>query len=73
MKFALLNKTLINVLLSLSNRFSFSLTLIDSLDTILIMGDLEEFEHGVRLVIDNVEFDHDIIVSVFETNIRIVG
>jgi hypothetical protein len=37
------------------------------------MNDFDEFERGVRLVIDNVDFDHDIIVSVFETNIRVVG
>jgi mannosidase alpha-like ER degradation enhancer 3 len=53
--------------------FSFSLTLIDSLDSLVIMGDLDEFEHGVRLVVDEVHFDQDIIVSVFETNIRVVG
>lgn len=52
---------------------SFSVTLIDSLDTLVILGDLDEFEHGVKLVIDNVKFDHDIVVSVFETNIRVVG
>eukprot|EP00095_Tigriopus_kingsejongensis_P009960 maker-scaffold17_size721972-snap-gene-1.25 protein:Tk09960 transcript:maker-scaffold17_size721972-snap-gene-1.25-mRNA-1 annotation:"er degradation-enhancing alpha-mannosidase-like 3" len=52
---------------------NFSLTLVDSLDTILIMGDIAEFEHGVKLVIEHVSFDHDIVVSVFETNIRIVG
>ena len=37
------------------------------------LGDLDEFEKGCRLVIDNVEFDSDIVVSVFETNIRVVG
>ena len=57
----------------LSTIFSFSLTLIDSLDTLVIMNDFDEFERGVRLVIDNVHFDHDIIVSVFEVNIRVVG
>ena len=55
------------------NLFSFSLTLIDSLDTLVILGDLDEFERGVKLVIENVNFDHDIVVSVFETNIRVVG
>lgn len=53
--------------------FSFSLTLIDSLDTLVVMGDTQEFERGVKLVIDNVSFDHDVAVSVFETNIRVVG
>ena len=37
------------------------------------LGDLDEFEKGCRLVIDNVIFDSDIVVSVFETNIRVVG
>ena len=55
------------------NRFSFSLTLIDSLDTLVVMGDIEEFERGVRLVVDTVSFDRDVAVSVFETNIRVVG
>lgn len=49
------------------------MTLVDTLDTLVILGDLEEFEHAVRLVIKNVTFDSDIIVSVFETNIRMIG
>ena len=54
--------------------YSFTLTLIDSLDTLVVLGDLEEFEKGVKLVIQhNANFDHDISVSVFETNIRVVG
>ena len=52
---------------------NFSLTLVDSLDALVIMGDLEEFERAIRLVIDNVKFDYDISVAVFETNIRMVG
>lgn len=53
--------------------FSFSLTLIDTLDTLVILNDLEEFEHAVKLVIKDVNFDNDVVVSVFETNIRVVG
>lgn len=53
--------------------FSFSLTLIDTLDTLVVLGDLEEFEHAVKLVIDGVSFDNDVVVSVFETNIRVLG
>ena len=53
--------------------YSFTLTLIDSLDTLVVLGDLEEFEKGVKLVIQHANFDHDISVSVFETNIRVVG
>lgn len=52
---------------------NFSLTLIDSLDTLVVLGDIEEFDRGVRLVVKDVTFDHDLVVSVFETNIRVVG
>ncbi|XP_060521130.1 ER degradation-enhancing alpha-mannosidase-like protein 3 [Cylas formicarius] len=52
---------------------NFSLTLIDTLDSLVILGDLEEFEHAVKLVINDVTFDNDVVVSVFETNIRVVG
>lgn len=60
-------------LFSIDFFFSFSLTLIDALDTLVMLGDLEEFEHAVRLVIKDVSFDNDIVVSVFETNIRVLG
>ena len=49
------------------------MTLVDSLDTLVILGDLEEFEHAVKLILKDVQFDSDIIVSVFETNIRMLG
>ncbi|XP_062545403.1 ER degradation-enhancing alpha-mannosidase-like protein 3 [Armigeres subalbatus] len=52
---------------------NFSMTLVDTLDTLVILGDLEEFERAVKLVIKDVKFDNDIVVSVFETNIRMVG
>ncbi|KPI96086.1 ER degradation-enhancing alpha-mannosidase-like 3 [Papilio xuthus] len=52
---------------------NFSLTLVDSLDTLVVMGDFSEFNRAVRLVLRDVSFDHDIIVSVFETNIRMLG
>ncbi|XP_058820118.1 ER degradation-enhancing alpha-mannosidase-like protein 3 [Topomyia yanbarensis] len=52
---------------------NFSMTLVDTLDTLVILGDLEEFERAVKLVIKDVKFDNDIIVSVFETNIRMIG
>lgn len=52
---------------------SFSLTLVDSLDTLIILGDFEEFEDATRLVIRDVSFDKNIVVSVFETNIRMLG
>merc|ERR1719418_365133 len=52
---------------------NFSLTLIDSLDMLVVLGEGEEFEASVKKVIDTVNFDTDVVVSVFETNIRIVG
>ncbi|VDK48274.1 unnamed protein product [Anisakis simplex] len=52
---------------------SFSLTLVDTLDTLVVVGELDEFERAVRLVVNNVRFDSNLVVSVFETNIRMVG
>ncbi|XP_042885178.1 ER degradation-enhancing alpha-mannosidase-like protein 3 isoform X2 [Penaeus japonicus] len=52
---------------------NFSLTLVDSLDTLVVLGDIEEFDRALRLVVRDVGFDHDLVVSVFETNIRMVG
>ncbi|CEF62639.1 ER degradation-enhancing alpha-mannosidase-like protein 2 [Strongyloides ratti] len=52
---------------------SFSLTLIDSLDTLLILGNYTEFERVVDLILKTVDPDIDINASVFETNIRVVG
>ncbi|XP_023211642.1 ER degradation-enhancing alpha-mannosidase-like protein 3 [Centruroides sculpturatus] len=52
---------------------NFSLTLVDTLDTLVLLGDLDEFEHAVRLIIKDITFDNDVVVSVFETNIRMLG
>ncbi|KAH6584398.1 hypothetical protein BASA61_007485 [Batrachochytrium salamandrivorans] len=51
---------------------NFSLTLIDALDTAMIMDDVSTFSRMVDLV-RFVNFDQDVNVSVFETNIRVVG
>ncbi|XP_069039628.1 ER degradation-enhancing alpha-mannosidase-like protein 3 isoform X1 [Lepisosteus oculatus] len=51
----------------------FSLTLIDTLDTLVVLNKLEEFEEGVRRAIRDVRLDNDVVVSVFETNIRVLG
>ncbi len=51
----------------------YSLTLIDSLDSLAILGSWPRFEAAVRRVIREVTFDVDVNVSVFETNIRAVG
>ncbi|CAB1440959.1 unnamed protein product [Pleuronectes platessa] len=52
---------------------SFSLTLIDALDTLLVLGNETEFQRVASLLQDNVNFDIDVNASVFETNIRVVG
>lgn len=38
-----------------------------------VLGEIDEFEKAVRRVIEDISFDNDIVVSVFETNIRVVG
>lgn len=52
---------------------NFSLTLVDSLDTLVMMGDINEFEVAIKKIIKDLNFDTDIVVSVFETNIRMLG
>ncbi|KAJ8286416.1 hypothetical protein GJAV_G00039030 [Gymnothorax javanicus] len=51
----------------------FSLTLIDTLDTLVVLNKLEEFEEAVRKTVSDVRLDNDVVVSVFETNIRVLG
>ncbi|XP_028818966.1 ER degradation-enhancing alpha-mannosidase-like protein 3 isoform X1 [Denticeps clupeoides] len=51
----------------------FSLTLVDTLDTLMLLNKTEEFEAAVRRVVSDVRLDNDIVVSVFETNIRVLG
>ncbi|KAK8401751.1 hypothetical protein O3P69_001103 [Scylla paramamosain] len=52
---------------------SYSLTLIDALDTLAVMGNKTEFQRVVGLILERTNFDVNINVSVFETNIRILG
>ncbi|GBG26883.1 Mannosyl-oligosaccharide alpha-1,2-mannosidase [Hondaea fermentalgiana] len=51
----------------------FSLTLIDALDSLAVMGRYEAFYDSVDLVRRDVSFDRDVTVSVFETTIRVLG
>ncbi|KAJ3414305.1 ER degradation-enhancing alpha-mannosidase-like protein 2 [Chytridiales sp. JEL 0842] len=51
---------------------NFSLTLIDALDTLMVMGDKNMFKTAIKLV-SLIDFHQDVNVSVFETNIRVVG
>lgn len=53
--------------------FSYSLTLIDALGTLAIMGNYTEFQRVVDILTAKQDFDANINVSVFETNIRIIG
>ncbi|XP_038062230.1 ER degradation-enhancing alpha-mannosidase-like protein 1 [Patiria miniata] len=51
----------------------YSLTLIDVLDTLAIIGNSSEFKRAVSLVIDNVTFNQNSTVQVFESTIRVMG
>lgn len=42
----------------------YSLTLVDALDTLAVMGNASEFKRAVRLVVDNVSFDKPSTVQV---------
>ena len=46
------------------------LTLVDSLDTLAVLGNSSEFKNAVSLVIDYLNFDKDSTVQVFEATIR---
>jgi len=52
---------------------SFSLTLIDALDTLLVLGNKTEFAKVAKYLVKELDFDYDKNVSVFESNIRVVG
>lgn len=52
---------------------NYSLTLIDTMDTLVVLGDLPEFDRAVSKVVVDVTFDRDVVVSVFEINIRVLG
>ena len=55
------------------NLGGFALTLVDAADTLALMGEKEGFRHALNLIKHNVTFSNDIVVSVFETTIRILG
>jgi hypothetical protein len=50
-----------------------AMTLIDSLDTLAVVGNRSEFVRAVRWIGRHVTFDLDLRVNLFETNIRILG
>eukprot|EP01087_Luapelamoeba_hula_P016308 TRINITY_DN5012_c0_g1_i2.p1 TRINITY_DN5012_c0_g1~~TRINITY_DN5012_c0_g1_i2.p1 ORF type:complete len:951 (-),score=112.95 TRINITY_DN5012_c0_g1_i2:45-2897(-) len=51
----------------------YSLTLVDTLDSLVILGDLPEFSRAVGLVTSVVSFDKDVDVNLFEITIRMLG
>ena len=51
----------------------YALTLIDSLDTLAMMGFEEEFMHKIQYIHEQVHFNANMHVSVFETTIRVLG
>ncbi|KAI1294947.1 ER degradation-enhancing alpha-mannosidase-like protein 1 [Halotydeus destructor] len=52
---------------------NYSLSLVDTLDTLAVMQNVTEFKRAVQLVMEHVSFDKDHTVQVFEANIRILG
>jgi mannosidase alpha-like ER degradation enhancer 1 len=52
---------------------NYSVGLIDSLDSLAIMGNRSEFGRAVRLVSQRVSFDQNSTVQLFETTIRALG
>jgi hypothetical protein len=50
----------------------YMLTLVDSLDTLIILREFERFQVAISLL-KNITFVRNVNVSVFETNIRIIG
>ncbi|KAM7272538.1 hypothetical protein ACFE04_027201 [Oxalis oulophora] len=50
-----------------------ALTLIESLSSLVIMGNYTEFERAIRWLSENLTFDVDTRVNLFECNIRVLG
>lgn len=48
-------------------------TIVDALDTMLIMGLVDEYKRGREWIDKHLTFDRDADVSLFETNIRVMG
>ena len=51
----------------------YALTLVDSLSTLAMLGDVRGFTDAVDVVVREITFDRDVTVSVFEANIRVLG
>lgn len=44
-----------------------------SFHSLKVLGQVDEFNSAIKAVVRDVIFDRDIVVSVFETNIRVLG
>jgi hypothetical protein len=55
------------------NLGGFALTLVDAADTLALMGERAGFQRALELIRNNVTFNNSIVVSVFETTIRVLG
>ena len=53
--------------------YGMSLTMVDALDTLIVMGEWGEVERAVQWLADNLRFGHQQDINVFETTIRILG
>jgi mannosidase alpha-like ER degradation enhancer 2 len=49
------------------------MTPVDALDTMLLMGLRDEAAEAQKVILENLSFDHDVSVQVFEINIRTLG
>eukprot|EP00742_Colponemidia_sp_Colp-10_P007087 GILJ01007609.1.p1 GENE.GILJ01007609.1~~GILJ01007609.1.p1 ORF type:complete len:807 (-),score=131.86 GILJ01007609.1:274-2694(-) len=56
-----------------SDNFRLGVTIVDSLSALWVMGFKDQFEEARNWVKNDLTFDKDTTVSVFETNIRILG
>uniref|UniRef100_A0A8R7UTY9 alpha-1,2-Mannosidase n=1 Tax=Triticum urartu TaxID=4572 RepID=A0A8R7UTY9_TRIUA len=50
-----------------------ALTLVESLSSLVVLGNLTEFDRGVSWLSENLTFDVDARVNLFECNIRLLG
>lgn len=51
----------------------YSLSLVESLDSLVVFNNKSEFHNAVRMVIENVSFERNVTVQVFEPTIRVIG
>lgn len=57
-----------------TNNFgNLSVTLLDTLDTLFLLKRFSSFVSHVKYLEDHLSFDQDVVVSVFETTIRVLG